>query len=59
MIQPEYFDILGIFTFGVLLYVGISLKKREKVFSIILIVIGILGLIIDGYNLINKFILGN
>jgi hypothetical protein len=57
MISPEYFDLLGIATFGMLLYVGISRIKKEKIFAILLIVIGVLGLLIDGYSIITNLIL--
>jgi len=57
IINPGYFDILGMFTFGVLLYVGISIRKKEKTFSLALIIIGVLGLIIDGYCILYNFIL--
>ena len=56
-IQPEYFDIVGIATFGILLYMGIYIRKKEETLSIILIVIGVLGLIIDVYSIITNFIL--
>jgi hypothetical protein len=59
MIPPEFFDILGIATFTVLLYIGVSLRKKEKVLSKIVIAIGLLGLAIDLYIVISKFILGN
>ena len=56
-IQPEYFDVVGIFTFGVLLYIGIYFRKKEKILSIVLIVIGVLGLIIDVYSIITNFLI--
>jgi len=59
MIQPEIFDILGIAAFIILLYVGMSLRKKEKMASKIIIIIGLLGLCADLYVVISKFILGN
>jgi hypothetical protein len=59
MIQPEFFDIPGFVLFIVLLISGISIIKREKTHAILIICISILGLISDGYIIINKFILGN
>ena len=59
MIKPEYFDLAGILTFGVLLYIGVSLRKKEKSLSKIVIAIGLLGLATDLYVVISKFILGN
>jgi len=59
MIRPEFFDIFGIVTFIILLYIGVSLRKKEKVLSKIVIAIGLLGLATDLYVVISKFILGN
>ncbi len=59
MIQPEYLDIAGIAAFTVLLYIGMSLRKKEKKASNIVIIIALLGLAADLYIVISKFILGN
>ncbi len=53
MIEPGYFDFAGILVFALLLYIGISIRKKERVFSVLLIIIGALGLVVDGYNVYN------
>lgn len=58
MIPAQDFDFLGLITFTVLIFLGISLRKRETSTSIILIIIGVCGLIIDSYSVITNFILG-
>jgi len=64
-IGAEFFDIFGIFTFIIILVIGVLIKfKRRKIpnnwfdwIAILLIVIGILGLIVDTYIVIRTFIL--
>ena len=58
MIQAEFFDIFGFIGFLILLITGISIRKKAKTQSLIIIVISIIGLIIDGYIILNNFILG-
>jgi energy-converting hydrogenase Eha subunit C len=52
IIKPEFFDIFGIFVFTFLIYVSIaSLIKKEplsKRISIILLLIGLVGIFVDG-----------
>jgi len=55
MVNPEFFDIFGIFAFIIILIIGILIKvKRRKLpnnlfdwIGIILIIIGVLGLVVD------------
>lgn len=64
-LTPEFFDLFGlpvfliIITFGILLkYKGKNLtKKALDRISIILIIIGILGILVDGFIIVIKFIL--
>jgi hypothetical protein len=58
MIPAEYFDIFGTIGFAILLYIGMSLRKKEKNASRIIIIISTIGLLIDLYVVINKFIFG-
>ena len=56
MINPEFFDIFGIFVFAIILIIGLLIRfKRRKLsdktwnlISLFLIIIAILGLIVDG-----------
>jgi hypothetical protein len=57
MIPPEYFDIVGFALFIGLLITGIKIRKKEKTASIFVVTVAILGLLADGYIIINKFIL--
>jgi len=60
MIEPEVFDIFGIFVFVVLFATGISLWKKygkDKKETWIVLTISVLGLIVDGYIVLSKFIL--
>ncbi len=58
MIPAQDFDFLGLISFTVLLVLGISLRKRETTASIILIIIGACGLIVDSYSVITNFVIG-
>jgi hypothetical protein len=58
MIRPEFMDIFGSIGFLILLITGISIRKKVKIQSWIIIVISIIGLIVDGYIVITNFILG-
>jgi hypothetical protein len=65
-ITPEFFDLFGLPVFLIILGLGILLKyqgkrlsrKILKWISVTLIIIGILGLIVDGSIIVIKFILG-
>jgi asparagine N-glycosylation enzyme membrane subunit Stt3 len=61
MISPQFFDIFGIFTFVFIIVMSIELlfekKKPEKIFLVILLVIGILGFIVDGIIVLLNYIL--
>ena len=57
MVRAEFFDIFGFIGFLILLATGISILNTEKVASLIIIVISILGTIVDGYVVLTKFIL--
>jgi len=59
MIQPQIFDIAGFALFVGLLICGIKVVKKERINGLFVIGVAVLGLIADGYILINKFILGN
>ncbi len=63
--NAEFFDIFGIFVFAIILIIGILIKfKRRKSpkhfldwIAIILIIIGVLGLIVDGtIVIVNYFV---
>ena len=66
-LSPEFFDIFGLAVFSYLVFVGIFMLmkrkgyKKDKWFyiAISLIIIGILGLVVDGGNVFNKFVLQN
>lgn len=58
--NPEFYDIFGVFVFsfitlvsGWMLYTN---KKPLKIIIIILLIIGILGLLVDGFIVYNNFI---
>jgi len=61
MIKAEFFDIFGIAVFVILLYIGIKFSKYKlkgiKTSGYILIIISILGLIVDLYNVIYNYLL--
>lgn len=57
--KPEFYDIFGLVAFLIITLIAIRLIKRRKArlwISIILLIIGILGLIIDGYIVYTKFL---
>jgi hypothetical protein len=61
MVFAEYFDIFGLLMFIFISVVGALIVKGKKMpVSIggVLFLIGILGVIIDGYIVINTFIIG-
>lgn len=58
MIQAEFFDIFGLIGFLILLITGISIRKKVKAQSLIIILISAVGLIVDGYIVLKNFILG-
>jgi len=59
--RPEVYDFLGLITFTFLLGVGIYMLKKPKKTPEwiwhILILIGVLGLIIDGSIILKEFVL--
>ena len=59
--RPEMYDFLGLVTFSFLLGVGIYMlkhpKKHPKWIWYTLMLIGILGLIVDGGIIVQEFIL--
>ena len=57
MIPAEFFDIFGLIGFAILLIVGISIRKKVKKEALIVIIISIIGLIVDGYVVLTKFVL--
>ncbi len=61
MIEAEFFDIFGIFVFLILLFCGSKIVKRGdkelRRYGYIVWVIGILGLIIDGYIVVTYYFL--
>lgn len=58
MINPAYFDIIGLLVFSVLLFLGIKLRdykeKTLKKIGLVLILIGISGLVVDLYNVVES-----
>lgn len=58
MISAEFTDIFGFIGFLILLITGISIRKKAKIQSLIIIAISAIGLIIDGYIVLNNFIIG-
>ncbi len=57
MIDAEFFDIFGFIGFVILLITGISIRNKVKKQSLIIIIISLIGLIVDGYIVLTKFIL--
>ena len=58
IIRPEFFDIFGVLTFTILLIIGLKIRVNQKKASTILIIIGILGLIVDGTIVIKTYLIG-
>lgn len=57
MVSAEFFDIFGFIGFLILLIIGLSIRKREKLASWIIIAISVIGVIVDGYIILTNFIL--
>lgn len=61
IINPAFFDIFGIIVFIVLLIMGLKFSKYKikqvKYGGYFLIVIGLLGLVVDLYNVLNEYII--
>jgi len=57
MISAEFFDIFGFIGFLILLITGLSIRKREKIASLVIIIISLIGAVVDGYIIITNFIL--
>jgi uncharacterized membrane protein len=59
---PEFFDIFGILVFIFLFYIGFLIYTKKEIpdyTGFIILLISILGLIVDGYLVLNKYFLGN
>ena len=60
--KPEFFDIFGVFTHIFLLIVGswilLSKEKLPNWIGFIILLIGILGLIVDGFIVIKTYFIG-
>jgi hypothetical protein len=57
MVKAEFFDIFGFFGFLTLFIVGMSVREIVKTEAIIIITISLIGLVVDGYIVLTKFIL--
>tara|TARA_Y100000034_G_scaffold116569_1_gene155056 strand:+ start:20 stop:193 length:174 start_codon:yes stop_codon:yes gene_type:complete len=57
MVSAEFMDIFGFIAFLILITLGISLLKIAKKRGIILIIIGVLGAIVDGWIVISNFLI--
>ena len=58
MIPAEFFDIFGFFAFILIFLIGYRIRKREKKYSGILMILGAVGIIADGYIVIQNIIAG-
>jgi len=60
--NPEFFDIFGLVVFIFLLGVGFWILKYRKKFprwiAFIIVLIGLLGLVVDGYIVIKTYLIG-
>ena len=60
--RAEFFDIFGLITFTFLIVVGMTILRTKKRLpdwmGYVILLIGILGLIIDGTIVIKTFIIG-
>ncbi|MBI5803405.1 hypothetical protein HY448_01845 [Candidatus Pacearchaeota archaeon] len=59
MVRAEFFDVFGFIGFLILLFIGISIVDIVKIEGLIIIIISSVGLIVDGYIVVTKFILKN
>jgi F0F1-type ATP synthase assembly protein I len=61
IINPAFFDIFGIVVFLILLIMGLKFSKYKdkqvKYGGYFLIVVGLLGLVVDLYNVLNEYII--
>ena len=57
MIKAEFFDIFGFMGFIILLIIGVSIINEVGTKAWIVIIISLIGLIVDGYIVLTKFIL--
>ena len=60
MVNAEFFDIFGFLGFIYIIIISILILKNKKVpkwAAIILLTIGILGLTIDGFIVINTYLI--
>ena len=57
MVKAEFFDIFGFIGFFILLVTGILIRDKVQIEAWIIIVISLIGLIVEGYIVLTKFIL--
>ena len=61
MVEAAFFDIFGVVVFIFLLYMGMKFSKYKlnhiKFGGYLLMVIGTVGLLVDLYNVMNKYII--
>lgn len=61
IINPAFFDIFGIVVFIILLIMGLKFSKYKikqvRYGGYFLIIIGLLGLVVDLYNVFNEYIM--
>ena len=57
MIKAEFFDIFGFMGFILLLIIGVSIINEVGTKAWIVMIISLIGLIVDGYIVLTKFIL--
>ena len=57
MVKAEFFDIFGFIAFFILLVIGMLIRDKVQIEAWIIIIISLIGLIVDGYVILTKFIL--
>jgi len=61
MVSAEFFDVFGFFGFIIIIFLSIWMLVAKKKFprwaGVVLLIIGVLGLIIDGYIVIKTFLI--
>jgi multisubunit Na+/H+ antiporter MnhC subunit len=57
MIPAKYFDIIGLPTFIFLFILGTYLVKKDEMISMMIMTIGFIGTIVDGYSIFTNFII--
>ncbi len=61
ILRAEFFDIFGLIVFTFLLVIGLMMIKKKKLpdwAGFVILLIGILGLIVDGYIVIKTYLIG-